>query len=281
MGGATGHSGGVTTGDDDAGVPGHRNYLVFCDESGIDGQAYYGFGSLWMPHERRGDFAALIADLRAKHRNSDEIKWTNVTRRNERFCIELVDAFFRARWLMFHALIVRKGYSQRKHHKSFDEEKRKRFAMLVSTKIRFFCAGDNTKAYHVRVDPLPSRYPKADEAAFKIAAAKLKKELGIEPLKTLYTRNSKETPGIQLADLLLGATLADWQKTATARHKLNVRRAVAEHLGWVDLCADTHLSEWKFNIWNFHDPTSGAPREATTRRVTLKHPMPPFRRAGR
>jgi hypothetical protein len=268
---------------DDQAIPGHRNYLVYCDESGIDGQRYYGFGSLWMPHERRGDFAALIADLRAKHRHFDEIKWTNVTRRSEAFCLDLIDAFFRAKWLMFHSLIVRRGYSKRDAHKSFDEEKRKRFAMLVTTKIKFFCAGDANKAYHVRVDPLPSRYKKADEAAFKIAAATLKKELGIAPLKTLITRDSKETPGIQLADLLLGATLADWQQVATAPHKLRVRRAVAEHVGWPDLRADTHVHEWKFNIWNFHDPTAGHEREVQSRRVELRHSMPPFRRgaAGR
>ncbi len=271
----------MSASDDDAAVPGHRNYLVFCDESGIDGQRYYGFGSLWMPHERRGDFAALISDLRARHRYTDEIKWTNVTRRSEALCRELIDAFFRAKWLMFHALIVRRGYSKKASHKSFDEEKRKRFAMLVAAKVKFFSGGDTTKAYHVRVDPLPSRYDKADEAAFKIAGAQLKKALGISPLKTLHTRDSKETPGIQLADLLLGATLADWQEVATAPHKLRVRRHVAAQLGWGDLRADTHLREWKFNIWNFHDPTSGIPREVTSRLVTLTHPMPTFRPQSR
>jgi len=262
--------------DDDHAVPGHRNYLVFCDESGIDGQRYYGFGSLGMPHERRGDFAALITDLRKKHRCRDEIKWTNVTRRTEAMFLDLVEAFFRTKWLMFHALIVRRGYSRRASHKDFDEEKRKRFAMLISAKVKFFCAGDATKAYHVRVDPLPSRYAKADEAAFKIIAAELKK-LGLAPLKTLHTRDSKDTPGIQLADLLLGATLADWQGTATAPHKLRVRRAVAEHLGWPDLHADTHLRECKFNIWNFHDPKAGGEREVKTRTVALKYPMTLFR----
>lgn len=38
-------------------VPKHKNYLIYCDESGIDGQNYYGFGSLWMPWERRGDLS--------------------------------------------------------------------------------------------------------------------------------------------------------------------------------------------------------------------------------
>jgi hypothetical protein len=54
--------------DGNAALRGCRNYLVFPDESGIHGANCYGFGTLWMPHERRGSFAAVIADLRLRHR---------------------------------------------------------------------------------------------------------------------------------------------------------------------------------------------------------------------
>ncbi|EPO1287739.1 DUF3800 domain-containing protein, partial [Escherichia coli] len=40
---------------------------IACDESGIDGQRFYGFGSLWMKYQRRGDFCQLIRELRRKH----------------------------------------------------------------------------------------------------------------------------------------------------------------------------------------------------------------------
>jgi hypothetical protein len=96
-------------------VPQHRNFLVYCDESGIDGQRYYGFGSLWMPWERRGDFCALVRELRKDHRYDDEIKWQHVNKRSVAFCCDLLDAFFAHKWLMFHALIVRKGYSYQVH----------------------------------------------------------------------------------------------------------------------------------------------------------------------
>jgi phosphopantetheine adenylyltransferase len=48
---------------------------VACDESGIDGQVYYGFGSLWMKYQRRGDFTRIIRELREKHNYHNEIKW--------------------------------------------------------------------------------------------------------------------------------------------------------------------------------------------------------------
>jgi hypothetical protein len=59
--------------------------------------------------------------------------------------------------------------------------------------------------------------------------------------------------------------------------KLAVRRAVAEHLSWSDLQADTFLKEWKFNIWHFFNPRSGEPREVRSRPVKLTVPMPTLR----
>lgn len=171
---------------------------------------------------------------------------------------------------------IRVGYTDQNFHKDFDEEKRKRFGMLIKTKVRHFCAGDPRKSYHVRVDPLPSRYEKADEAAFKITSNALKKELGLEPIKSLVTHHSHQSPGIQVADVLLGATLSDWHDDATADAKLVLRLAIAEHLGWPDLRADTSPSDWKFNLWYFYDPVRDPKREVKTRPVKLKIPMPSY-----
>jgi hypothetical protein len=258
-------------------VPGHRNYLVYCDESGIDGQVYYGFGSLWLPWERRGDLIGLVNELRGKHRYKHEIKWTAVNRHTDAFYGDLVEAFFTKTWLMFHCVIVRKGYVDRELHKDFDEARRKHFAMLLKSKVKFFSGGARDKSYHVRVDPLPSRYEKADEAALKIVGATLKKELGIAPLRSLVTVDSKTSIGVQLSDFFLGAAMADWQKNATSAAKKQVGLQISSHLGWNDLIADTPHSEWKFNIWYFFDPTSGKKRETKTRSVKLKIAMPPFR----
>jgi hypothetical protein len=95
--------------------------------------------------------------------------------------------------------------------------------------------------------------------------------------KTLFTRNSKTTPGIQLADFLLGAAMADWQQDSTSTGKQTIRSVLAEYLGWPHLRFDTHLAEWKFNIWHFYNPKSGLSREAKTQDVKLKIPMPVFR----
>jgi hypothetical protein len=266
---------------EDLATPGYRNYLIFTDESGIDKSPYYAFGSLWLPYERRGDFVALIRDLRTKHNFTHEIKWTNCKRESEAFYLALVEEFFKREWLMFHCLVVRKTYIDSSKHKDPDEALQKHFAMLIKKKVEYFSKGYVDKAYHVRVDPLPVRYKKADEAAKKILDSTFKKELGITPIKTLITRDSKQSPGIQLADALLGATLFDWQGQGSAPHKRNVARSIAAHLGWTDTKADTRPEASKFNIWSFHDPTGGLPRTIETRSVQLKYPMFWRRRADR
>ena len=260
------------------GTSGYKNFLICCDESGVHGAEFYGFGSLWMPWERRGDLQRIVSQLRTTNHYFHEIKWTNVTRTSESFYIDLIDFFFRRNWLMFHALISRKGYARKEAHKDFDEQKRKRFAMLIQKKIEYFCDRDPTKRYHVRVDdPLPSRYVKAGEAAGKIVTAAHKRDLGFAPLVTLKIQNADQVLGIQIADFFLGATLADWQGESSSAHKLAVRRYLAKQLGWPDMRSDTlsHIS--KFNIWYFFDPTSDLPREVLTREVRYVLPIREFR----
>jgi Protein of unknown function (DUF3800) len=259
-------------------VPGYKNYLVYCDESGQSGKLYYGFGSLWMPWERRGDFAALISETKARHDYDHELKWNKVARRTVPICKDLIEQFFRRNWLMFHGVVIRKGYVDRQYHKGgHDEALRKHFAMLIKSKIHFFSDRQRTKMYHVVVDPLPSRYKKADEAAHIIINNQLMQELDFKAVHSVVTRDSKHTPGIQLADLLLGAAMADWNNEAIGEHKAAVKDWVAAHIGWRHLRADTWKTEWKFNVWYFYDPTTGRDREVQTWDTNFKYRVPVYR----
>lgn len=102
----------------------------------------------------------------------------------------------------------------------------------------------------------------------------IKNEVGLPAIKTLFTRSSKTTLGIQLSDLLLGAVMSDICKDQPGQHKREIKTLVAKHLRWSDLAADTKPHEWKFNIWYFHDPSEKRPREIGTRDVNLLIPMP-------
>lgn len=268
----------ASEGDEPPPIPGYKEVRVFCDESGIHGAPYVGFGSLWVTNQRRGDFQAMIAALRQKHGFDRELKWSRISAGNEAFAKDVITEVFKRPWIMFHCLIVRVGYIDMAHHASKDEAFRKYPTLLLSTKMKAL-AERQKKAFRVIVDPLPSSYAKADEAAGIIIGNVLRRDAGERAvIQSLTTRDSKDTAGIQVADLLLGGTMAAWQKEVTAGPKLRVSKFIASHLGWQDMGADTHPSEWKFNVWNFYDPTTGEPREVKTRKVNLLYPVVPFRR---
>lgn len=85
-------------------------------------------------------------------------------------------------------------------------------------------------------------------------------------IHSVRTVDSKETPGVQLSDLLIGAVMAARHKEITSRAKHKVITRIASHLGWDDLTTDTMPGAKKFNIWRFWDPKSGKPRPEVTRR---------------
>lgn len=255
-------------------------WLVSADESGIGGQKYYGFGSLWMPWQRRGTFHGEFMAIRKKHRMPDEweMKWSNLGGEvRRRTAMELIDWFFRRPWLMFHCVVVRVADVDRGcHGGNMDLARRKHFAMLLTRKMQQ-CAkahADRANAFRLWVDPIASSYKKAGEATQIIAEHTLRQKLKQQAatIEHLQERDSKLTPSIQLCDLLLGAVMDAWQGQARKSEKLTVAAEIARHLGWSDLAADTYPAERKFNIWYFYD----GKRERTikTRPVKLLHRLP-------
>jgi hypothetical protein len=225
-----------------------------------------------MPNERRGNFTATVNTLREKHSYYDEIKWKKVKVDNVEFFLDLVRAFFKTPWLAFHSIVIRKAIIDLSLHSDMEQALLKLYTKLLAKKIKVSSQKSPNRRYYVRVDPLPSSYRKADEVQRNIIGHMLRKELGESALENLVTTDSKTVSGIQVSDLLLGATMAAFQKTIHMPHKHAVVREVAYHLGWSDLFADTYPTERKFNIWYFHDKRTE--RELKTRQVRLRYPLP-------
>jgi Protein of unknown function (DUF3800) len=266
--------------DEDEPAPGVLRWLVSCDESGVHGSPCYGFGTLWMTWQRRGDLARLIRDLRTEHRYRDEIKWNHVRRASVPFYQALVESFFKASWLGFHCLVVRKAIVRPElHGGSWDEARQKHFGMLLRKKVLGCIQTHLPREQTIRVylDPLHSSYKKASEVLEKITRSVVQRSYPNVQIEGAFERDSKETPTIQLCDLLLGAVMSDWDRNPAGGAKAELRAFIAGHLGWTDLHADTHPDERKFNIWMFYDTERG-PRQSTTRPVLLTYPLPERRR---
>jgi hypothetical protein len=256
--------------------PGKLRWLISCDESGTNGARYYGFGSLWMKYQRRGDFARDFQLLREKHRYDYECKWSRVNRKSLPFTKELIEYFFKRRWLAFHCIIFRKSIVNKTFHDNdFDLAHRKHFTLLLTDKMRRCCESrpGRQQSFRVYVDPIASRYRKAHEAVEVIANNVLFQDFQEKKLvESVLVRDSKETPTIQLCDLLLGAVMEAWQQDAEKPEKDEIKLFIASHVGWDDLRSATFPTERKFNIWYFHDPTLGE-REVRARPTRLKYPF--------
>ena len=260
--------------------PGVRSWLISCDESGVHGSQHYGFGSLWMKWQRRGDFINDFRQIKEKHGYRDECKWKKInSERYLPFFEELITYFFQKQWLSFHCLVVRKAIIRKEefHNNNWDLARRKHFTMLLTNKMKKALKRfpDREHEFRVYVDPIASSYNKADEAIEVISNNVLNQKLNAKsPVKSVITRDSKETPSIQLCDLLLGAVMETWQQKATNENKIKVRKKIAEHLGWSTLDSDTFNKERKFNIWYFFDPIIEDHRNVLTKTVVLKYPYP-------
>src|SRR5690606_29870331 len=138
-----------------------------------------------------------------------EVKWQKVKRQTLPFFLALVDEFFKRNWLMFHCLLIGRDEVDLAHHgNDWDLARRKHFTMLLANKIRRFAAPG--KHYLIRVDPIHSSYKKADEAAEVILrniVEQVPSLKGGHVIDSVRTVDSKQCPGVQLSDLLLGAVL--------------------------------------------------------------------------
>lgn len=232
-----------------------------------------------MKWQRRGDFYSDFYDIAERHGFEDECKWSRASRKRcLPFYEELLDYFFQRPWLVFQCLVVRREAVRHDvyHNRDWDLARRKHFTMLLTNKMRKAINRYPQREHEFRVwvDPIASRYSKADEAVEVISNNILNKRFrNLSPVTSVLTRDSSETPAIQLCDLLLGAVMETWQQKATNSTKVAIRKAIATNLGWEELDSDTQPVERKFNIWYFFDPVREE-RKVATKKVRLQYPYP-------
>ena len=217
--------------------------------------------------------------MKKLHGMTRECKWTYArSMKYLDFYKELIDYFFYRQWVVFHCLVVRKNSVALAdyHDNNWDLARRKHFTELLTNKMKRAIQKfpDREHEFRVYVDEIASKYKKADEVVEVISNHVLNKTFRTKsPVKAVITRDSANTPAIQLCDLLLGAVMESWQQRNTNRTRKAVRSCIADYLGWPRLDSDTYRHERKFNIWYFTD-TTREPRSVKTRSVKLKYPYP-------
>jgi|JI10StandDraft_1071094.scaffolds.fasta_scaffold369548_2 hypothetical protein len=240
-------------------TPGYRRLLAYADEAGITSQTYSGFGALWMPWERRGDFQKLLRTVREAHHHTGSLASTHAP---ADLLTDLVDEVFRRRWLAFRCVITPTTAD--------DTRRRRALVELIARRAR----------------PTPPA-PPADLRLRLSRAARLADGVGskpqhaiaraltaqLAPEQPLSVRAARTIDGVELVELLTGIVVYGWERRTGSKDKKRVADRVAENLGWGDLAADTAPGEWKFNIWYLKDPAELDANDTPQRAVQLLLPM--------
>jgi hypothetical protein len=242
----------------------YRRQLVYADEGGTLGARYQAYGSLWLPWERRGDFAKLIREAGAAHNVSGQLSSLRHKPEASAFFLALIDEIFRRRWISFRSVIAPAPLDA--------EVKEKVFSALISERIKALPRATADRELRVRL---------TKNARTKVAGLKLedhyfrriRADLEGSAPPELTVRAARSTEGLEIVDLLLSLVLADWEKKSIPKERRGLHERVAENLGWADLAADTLPSEWKFNIWYLEHPESLRREAKTQRAVQLRLPM--------
>jgi hypothetical protein len=250
-------------------LPGYRSYLVSTNRAGVAGATHHGFASLWVPHERRGDFTQMVNKCRARHGFAGDFAWSDLNSKNADFFVNLVDAFFADNRLMAHMIITSLAGNG---NRAGDPHLKRCVKLLHRMKMRFFASGAEPELFNVRLafpDGWPTRASdiQALEEELKGSAARL----------SVLDRQTSRNPFTQLADLLLATVLADWERAPLNDGQRAVRSAMIRGFGWEnwgDLRGDTFMHSWKVNIWTYLNPKLAPTRQVSSRPM---RPYPPYR----
>lgn len=224
------------------------SFEVYCDESHpelfVSPRADVGnavIGSLWMPAEFRPDFKQHIAELREKYRVWGEFKWKKVSPSREDFYLELVDYFFDHAELRFRAIVVDSQKVNLERFHSADAELG--FYKFYYQLLHHWILAPH--AYTVFCDDKVNRDRRRVLELGRVLA-NANRSATVHPLRVV---SSSQSAGVQLCDVLLGAT--QWRAngvpgTSSAKGALVAR--VEQRLGRP--IAPTMPSEQKFNVFN-------------------------------
>lgn len=114
------------------------------------------------------------------------------------------------------------------------------------------------------IDDRTDSYPKRDEMIETIGNHMLSQLASDGRLIGVQRVNSRESVGVQVADLLVGAINAAHYRQLNPSFPLHPAKQLAikrlsELLGWDDLCYDTMPSD-KFNVWHFPKEYRATPK---------------------
>lgn len=218
-----------------------NTYNYYCDESchlRNDQKSFMVLGYISVPYNRIKRFKEEIKEIRQKHKNSLEVKWTNLNQWNYAFYSDLVDFFFDRMDLNFRAILVDKNrYAAEKCGNDYDRFYYLMYYQLIYHKL------DICNEYNIYLDI------KDELSTYRINELKNILNVKMGTIKKIQHIRSHEVDLLQLCDLFIGAiSYSANEKEQKSISKMKLIEKIKKRSN-CDLFSQTPKNEIKFNLF--------------------------------
>lgn len=257
---------------------GLRRWLLCTTLQGDAPDRAWGGGILWLNWQRRGDFQDLLRQTLAGLPEVPRLGWAHINAETAQTHAAFVNMFFATPWLSFDAFVVEPTPGQTSAE-AFSETQRRALEDFLHAQIteRLRAEPDEPQPLRVWLDGPALGYGSRKAGVIALEDQVLRPVFGrLRPEDKAIAHRTGDTPGLQLAGLLLQALVAAWQDAAVHAPRKLVQNAMAAHLGWSDLRTVSRPDATKFNV------RLGAPKQRSRRptQLPLFEPQPSTRAAA-
>lgn len=224
------------------------SYSIYCDESchlENDGQDVMVLGGVWCNTSYKKEIYSRIRDIKEKHGipKYTEMKWTKISNGNVGAYLDLVDYFFDNQSINFRCLVVpdKQELNHRKYKQTHNDWYYKMyFDMLKNIITKDF-------SYDIYLD-IKDTIGGTRTALLKEILSNNVYDFDKKIIRRIQLVRSHEVELIQLADILMGAVMAENRGNTGSAAKIQVINKIKERSG-ITLTKSTLPSERKVNIF--------------------------------
>lgn len=227
---------------------GLRRWLLCPVVAGDSPSRAWGGGILWLNWQRRGDFQELVRQAGAEPPIGFRHVSGETLPQHQRF----LSAFFTTPWLSFDAFVVEPdGPDADVNLDVFSQKQRRALEDFIHEQVaeRLHAEPDEPQPLRLWLDAKACGYDSARAGVAAVEDHVLRALFSrLRPVDKALNHRTVRTPGLQLADLLLGAVVTAWQQSQVGAAKRTVMGDMAQALGWADLRTVSRPGDTKFNI---------------------------------
>jgi hypothetical protein len=231
-------------------------FNIYCDESchlEHDAIPVMVLGAVWCPADQARVAARRVAEIKAAHGlpRHFEIKWTKVSRGQQAFYLDLINAFFEDEHLHFRGLLIpdKARLDRARFSQSHDDWYYQMCFRMIDPII------NPAHCYSIYLDIKDTR-SEAKRAKLEEVLQKAKRDRATQIIRRVQQVRSHETALMQFADLLIGAVGYHARQLRGNAAKLAVIKRIRQK-GRLSLNFSTWLGEAKFNLFRWSADEGG------------------------